>query len=88
MIYGSVAMGAAVAALGWLREPWQLFTALAVMGTGWACLSLTAITSAILPWFPERSAPAITLALTGASVGACSSCPGWWRSARAAGSRR
>lgn len=76
MVFGSVAMGAAVVALGWLREPWQLFAVLAVMGTGWACLSLTAITSAILPWFPERSAPAVTLALTGASVGGMLFVPG------------
>jgi MFS family permease len=76
MVYGAVAMGVAVAALGWLREPWQLFAALAVMGTGWACLSLTAITSAILPWFPDRSAPAVTLALTGASVGGTLFVPG------------
>jgi MFS family permease len=76
MVYGSVAMGAAVAALGWLREPWQLFAVLAVMGTAWACLSLTAITSAILPWFPDRSAPAVTLALTGASVGGMLFVPG------------
>ena len=69
MVYGSMAMGAAVAALGWLREPWHLFVVLVVMGTGWACLSLTAITAAIMPWFPDRSAPAVTLALTGASVG-------------------
>ena len=76
MVYGSVTMGAAVAALGWLREPWQLFAVLAVMGTAWACLSLTAITSAILPWFPDRSAPAVTLALTGASVGGMVFVPG------------
>jgi MFS family permease len=76
MVYGCVAMGAAVAALGWLREPWQLFAALTVMGTGWACLSLTAITAAILPWFPDRTAPAVTLALTGASVGGMVFVPG------------
>ncbi|HEX6210523.1 MAG TPA: MFS transporter [Methylomirabilota bacterium] len=76
MVYGSVVMGAAVAALGWLREPWELFAVLAVMGTAWACLSLTAITSAILPWFPDRSAPAVTLALTGASVGGMLFVPG------------
>jgi len=76
MAAGSVTMGAAVLALGWLRAPWQLFAVLAVMGTGWACLSLTAITSAILPWFPERSAPAVTLALTGASVGGMLFVPG------------
>jgi MFS family permease len=76
MVYGCLAMGAAVAALGWLRAPWQLFAALTVMGTGWACLSLTAITAAILPWFPDRSAPAVTLALTGASVGGMVFVPG------------
>jgi predicted MFS family arabinose efflux permease len=76
MVVGSVTMGAAVGALGWLSEPWQLFVALVVMGMGWACLSLTAITSAILPWFPDRSAPAVTLALTGASVGGMLFVPG------------
>jgi MFS family permease len=69
MSYGAVAMGATVAALGWIDTPWQLFAALVVMGTGWACLGSTAITAALLPWFPERSAPAVTLALTGASIG-------------------
>jgi MFS family permease len=76
MVYGAVAMGAAIAALGWLREPWQLFAVLAVMGTAWACLSSTAITAAILPWFPGRSAAAVTLALTGASVGGMVFVPG------------
>jgi MFS family permease len=76
MIYGSVTMGAAIVALGWLREPWQLFAVLIVMGTAWACLSSTAITAAILPWFPERSAAAVTLALTGASIGGMVFVPG------------
>ena len=62
MVYGAVAMGAAVAGLGWIHEPWQLFLTLAVMGTGWACLSTTGIAAALLPWFPERSGPAVTLA--------------------------
>jgi len=69
MVYGSITMGAAIAVLGWLSAPWQLFAVLAVMGTSWACLSSTAITAAILPWFPQRSAAAVTLALTGASIG-------------------
>ena len=69
MVYGAVAMGATVAALGWIEAPWQLFAVLVVMGTAWACLGSTAITAALLPWFPERSAPAVTLALTGASIG-------------------
>lgn len=69
MVYGSITMGAAIAVLGWLTAPWQLFAVLAVMGTAWACLSSTAITAAILPWFPQRSAAAVTLALTGASIG-------------------
>ncbi len=76
MVYGSIAMGASIAVLSWLREPWQLFATLAVMGTAWACLSSTAITAAILPWFPERSAPAVTLALTGASIGGMVFVPG------------
>jgi hypothetical protein len=45
MVYGAAAMGATVAALGWIASPWQLFAVLVVMGTAWACLGSTAFAS-------------------------------------------
>lgn len=69
LAYGVVVMAAAVGALGVIASPWQLFVVYAIMSTGWACLSLTAISGTLLPWFFRRQGLAVTLALTGASVG-------------------
>jgi sugar phosphate permease len=69
LTYGVVTMAAAVAALGLITAPWQLFVVYLVLATSWSCLSLTGISSTILPWFGRRQGLAMTLALTGASVG-------------------
>ena len=69
LTYGVVSMATAVAALGLITTPWQLFAVYLVLATSWACLSLTGISSTILPWFGRRQGLAMTLALTGASVG-------------------
>jgi len=39
------------------------------MATSWSCLSSTGLSSTLLPWFGRRQGVAMTLALTGASVG-------------------
>lgn len=39
------------------------------MATSWSCLSSTGLSSTLLPWFGRRQGLAMTLALTGASVG-------------------
>lgn len=69
LTYGVIAMAAAVAALGLITAPWQLFAVYLVLATSWSCLSLTGVSSTILPWFGRRQGLAMTLALTGASVG-------------------
>ncbi|MGH7384303.1 MAG: MFS transporter [Candidatus Rokuibacteriota bacterium] len=69
LTYGVVTMAVAVALLGVITAPWQLFAVYVVLATGWACLSLTGISSTLLPWFGRRQGLAMTLALTGASVG-------------------
>lgn len=69
LTYGVVTMAVTVAALGLISAPWQLFVVYAVMSTAWACLSLTGISGTLLPWFARRQGLAVTLALTGASVG-------------------
>ena len=69
LTYGVVTMAGAVALLGQITAPWQLFAVYLVLATAWACLSLTGISSTLLPWFGRRQGLAMTLALTGASVG-------------------
>ncbi len=69
LAYGVVTMAVAVAALGQVSAPWQLFAVYLVMATAWACLSLTGISSTVVPWFGRRQGLAMTWALTGASVG-------------------
>jgi MFS family permease len=69
LTYGVVTMAAAVAVLGVITAPWQLFAVYVVMATSWSCLSSTGLSSTLLPWFGRRQGLAMTLALTGASVG-------------------
>src|SRR4026207_338494 len=66
--YGVVTMAAAVALLGVITAPWQLFAVYVVMATSWSCLSSPGLSSTLLPWFGRRQGVAMTLALTGASV--------------------
>jgi len=69
LTYGVVTMAGAVALLGLITAPWQLFVVYVVMATSWSCLSSTGLSSTLLPWFGRRQGLAMTLALTGASVG-------------------
>jgi len=69
LTYGVITMAAAVALLGVITAPWQLFAVYVVMATSWSCLSSTGLSSTLLPWFGRRQGLAMTLALTGASVG-------------------
>ena len=69
LTYGVLTMAAAVALLGLITAPWQLFAVYVVMATAWSCLGSTGLSSTLLPWFGRRQGLALTLALTGASVG-------------------
>lgn len=69
LIAGILAMGASVAVVGSVTAPWQLFGVYLLMAVGWASLSATALSATLMPWFERRRGLAVTLALTGASVG-------------------
>ena len=69
LAYGVCAMAGALALLGQITAVWQLFAVYVLLATGWACLSSTSLSATLLPWFRSRQALAMTLALTGASVG-------------------
>src|SRR4026209_1583682 len=64
--HGGVPVPAAVALLGVIAAPWQLFAVYLVMATSWSCLSSTGLSSTLLPWFGRRQGLAMTLGLTGA----------------------
>ena len=69
LTYGVLTMAAAVALLGLITAPWQLFAVYVLMATAWSCLGSTGLSSTLLPWFGRRQGLALTLALIGASVG-------------------
>lgn len=74
--------GAVLSALGliaWSRagEPWHLFAAAALSGTGWAVTSGAALNAMVAPWFDRDRPKALSLAFNGASVGGIVFAPLW-----------
>src|SRR5579872_4934281 len=69
MVAGTLAMAAAVVALGQVSAPWQLYLAEIALSFGWAGMSLAMISNTLGLWFDHRRGMAISLALNGASFG-------------------
>ena len=69
LLAGIFAMAAAAVAIGYAREPWQLYLADALLAFGWAGTSLGMITNTLGLWFDAKRGMAISLALNGASFG-------------------
>lgn len=67
---GVVLLALGIFALGRLSDLWHLFAAFACMGVGYATMSVGGLSATIAPWFERHQGRSITLALTGASVGA------------------
>ncbi|WP_134324173.1 MFS transporter [Cumulibacter soli] len=67
--FGAVALGSAVLALSFVSEIWHVFVLFAFMGIGQACLSTTAISTTLAPWFDRHQGRAVSTALLGASIG-------------------
>lgn len=65
---GALALAAGVASIGQVRMRWQVYAAFGALGVGWACLSTTAITTTLAPWFERYQGRAVSMALLGASV--------------------
>ncbi len=69
VVLGVVATALAVASLGQLRPPWQLFIAFPLMACGYPALAAPAISAVLADWFERRYGLALALALSGASLG-------------------
>jgi MFS family permease len=69
ILIGAICFACAIAALGQVTQPWQLFAAYLVMALAWATMTVGAITNILGHWFDRRRGLAISLALNGASFG-------------------
>lgn len=67
VLAGSALMALGVAGLTLVREPWQLYVAVAVMIPGWAAMGGGAINTIVAQWFNRRRGWAASLALNGAT---------------------
>ncbi len=65
--------------LGWAlaREPWQLFAATLLSGSGWVAMGAAAINAIIAPWFVRTRPAALATAYNGASIGGVIFSPLW-----------
>ncbi len=74
---GAVALGCGV--LGWAtaREPWHLFAAALLSGTGWVAMGAAAINAIVAPWFVRSRPAALATAYNGASIGGVIFSPLW-----------
>jgi predicted MFS family arabinose efflux permease len=69
MLAGVLGMASAVALIGQVMAPWQLYAVSALLAFGWAGTSLGMITNTLGLWFDSKRGMAISLALNGASFG-------------------
>src|SRR6266478_7540959 len=69
VVMGTVAMACGVVLLGFVTQPWHVYTAFAVMSVGWATMSGAAINIIVAPWFDSRRGVALSWAMNGASAG-------------------
>ncbi|MDO9024032.1 MFS transporter [Zwartia sp.] len=69
MALGAAVMASGFATMGLITQVWHVYACFALMGLGWSCLSTTAITSSLAPWFDRHQGRAVSTALLGASIG-------------------
>jgi hypothetical protein len=74
---GSIALAAGIAgwALAW--EPWQLFVATFLSGTGWVTMGAAAVNAIVAPWFVRARPVALAIAYNGSSIGGVVFSPLW-----------
>jgi MFS family permease len=69
----------AIGVVGWsvADQPWQLFAAALLSGTGWVTMGAAAVNAIIAPWFVRARPAALSMAYNGASVGGVIFSPLW-----------
>lgn len=66
---GALSMAIALVGLGRAQSIGEAWLAFAAMGVSWACLSITAITAILAPWFEKYQGRAASVASLGANIG-------------------
>ena len=72
---GAVVMACGLGLVGLVSEPWQLYAAYVLLGTGQAGVGIVPGTTVVARWFVVRRGPAMALATTGLSVGGIAVAP-------------
>lgn len=67
--FGTISMTLAVLLIAQVSALWQLYGALVFLALGWAWMSGAAINATVARWFDRRRGAALSIALTGASMG-------------------
>ncbi|MBP1844653.1 MFS family permease [Rhizobium petrolearium] len=69
----------AIGVVGWsvADQPWHLFAAALLSGTGWVAMGAAAVNAIIAPWFIRSRPAALSMAYNGASVGGIIFSPLW-----------
>lgn len=66
---GMISMTGAVLIIAQVNALWQLYLAMVFLALGWAWMSGAAINTTVARWFDQRRGAALSVALTGASMG-------------------
>ncbi len=74
-VAGAVGIAAGITAIGQVREIWQLIPVYLLLGAAYPAMATATISGSLLPWFNRRLGLALSLALTGASIGGASLVP-------------
>jgi MFS family permease len=69
VVLGGVLGAVALALLGRVQQPWQLYVLYAFFAVGFACAGLVPVTTVVTRWFHVRRSVALSVASTGLSVG-------------------
>lgn len=65
-VAGAVLLATGVVGWSLAFQPWHLFAAALLSGTGWVALSAAAVNAIISPWFVRRRPAALSMAYNGA----------------------
>jgi sugar phosphate permease len=69
LLFGGLMVGSAMVGIGQVRELWQVYLFDALLAVGFACTHVLVLSALLARWFRRRRALAMTIGLTGASVG-------------------
>jgi MFS family permease len=74
---GAVVLAMGVGGWSLASQPWHLFAAALLSGSGWVAMGAAAVNAIVAPWFIRKRPAALSMAYNGASVGGVVFSPLW-----------